>query len=393
MALRVLITNHRMAGRGGTQMWIRDVAPALAAHGLRPTVWSPLLGESAEEVRALGVPVVDDLDALAEPPDLIHGHHLLETAAALAHFPGVPALFVRHGLLPWQERPPGLPRIRRFLAVDRLRRERLIAEGIDPARIEMLPNFVDPRRLPPPARRGDRPRRALLYSNRSDAPGLLPALRAACRRAGLHEPEVVGAAAGNAVADPGPLLAGFDVVFATGRTALEAMATGAAVVLLDAGGAGPLVTRQRFDELAELNFGLGALRAPHDPRVIAAALAAYDADEALAVAEGVRERCTVERAVARLLAIYREILAETAAEAAAGGPGPPPEEGRALARLLTEISRSGEPGSDPRAAQLETELAALRATTAVRLREWLLASPLRRALARSLLAVGARSRR
>lgn len=393
MPLRVLLTNHRMAGRGGTQLWIRDVAPALAARGLRPVVWSPQLGECAEEVRALGIPVVDDLAAVAERPDLIHGHHLLETAAALAHFPGVPALFVRHGLLPWQERPPGLSRIRRFLAVDRLRRERLIAEGIDPARIEVLPNFVDPRRLPEPARRGDRPRRALLYSNRSAAPGLLPALEAACRTAGLPGPAVVGVAAGNAIADPGPLLARFDVVFATGRAALEAMATGAAVVLLDAGGSGPLVTGERFDELAELNFGLGALRSPHDAAAIGAALAGYDADEALAVAGRVRERCTLARTVERLVTIYREVLDEPTGASETEEPALPPAEGRALARLLTELSRAGEAGSDPRVGELEAELAALRGTAAFRLREWILRSPLRRALAQSTRRAWSRSPR
>lgn len=385
MSLRVLFTNHRMAARGGTQMWVRDVAAALLARGLRPTVWSPQLGESAEEVRALGVPVVDDLEALGGPPDLIHGHHQLETAAALARFPGVPALYVRHGLLPWQERPPLHPRIRRYFAVDRLRRERLIEEGVEPQRIGILPNFVDPRRLPAPRRRPDRPRTALLFSNRSTAPGLLPAVRTACLARGLPPPEVVGAAAGNATADPGPLLARFDIVFATGRSALEAMATGAGVVLCDATGSGPLVRRDNFDALAELNFGFGALAPTHDAGALGAALAGFDADDALALAARVRERCSLDAAVERLLAAYREVLAETAGGARADPTSLPAEEGRALSDLLVAVSRADEPRSDPRVSQLESELAALRSTTAFRLREWLLASPLRRALVRSLL--------
>lgn len=376
MSLRVLFTNHQMAGRGGTQMWIRDIAGALVARGHRPVVWSPQLGASADDVRALGVPVIDDLQKLAEPPDLIHGHHRLETAAALAHFPGVAALFVCHGWLPWQEQPPVLPRIRRYLAVDRLRRERLVAEnGIPPERVAILPNFVDLRRLPEASLRPSRPRRALLYSNRTDDAAWVDAVRAACRRNGLAAPALVGAAAGNAVDDPGRLFSEHDLVFARGRSALEAMATGATVVLCDVEGSGPRVTPANFAELADLNFGVGALRLPHDGAPLAAAIAGYDAEEAAAVARLVRQHGSLELAVERLLAVYRDILDEPCA----GEPGAAAaEEGRAIARLLTELSRTIDPESGARLTAMERELASLRSTRAFRMRERLLRSPLRR---------------
>ena len=64
-----------------------------------------------------------------------------------------------------------------------------------------------------------------------------------------------------------------------------------------------------------------------------------------------------------------------------------------MARLLTEISRSlGDRLETPeeqlagRIDDLERELAGLRATTAFRLREWILASPVRRTLFRPALA-------
>ena len=231
-----------------------------------------------------------------------------------------------------------LPRIRRYLAVDRLRRERLVAEnGIPPERVAILPNFVDLRRLPEASLRPSRPRRALLYSNRTDDASWVAAVRAACRRNGLAAPAVVGAAAGNAVDDPGRLFSEHDLVFARGRSALEAMATGATVVLCDVEGSGPRVTPVNFAELADLNFGVGALRLPHDGARLAAAIAGYDAEEAAAVARLVRQHGSLELAVERLLALYRDLLDEPCASEPGAAAA---EEGRAIARLLTDLSRT-----------------------------------------------------
>ena len=55
----------------------------------------------------------------------------------------------------------------------------------------------------------------------------------------------------------------YDLVFGKGRAALEGLAVGAAVVLCDLEGAGPLVRSDRYDELRRRNFGLRALRSPH----------------------------------------------------------------------------------------------------------------------------------
>src|SRR5215470_13196513 len=100
MGLRVLITNTWLYARAGTELYVRDLATALLACGHSPIVYSPVLGAVATEIRAATVPVVDDLDAIGVAPDVIHGHHHLETLSALLRFPGVPAIFVCHGWLP-----------------------------------------------------------------------------------------------------------------------------------------------------------------------------------------------------------------------------------------------------------------------------------------------------
>src|ERR1700750_1948724 len=114
--LRVLLTNRVLAHRTGTELYVRDVALGLLRRGHRPVVYSPRLGSLAAELRGHTIPVVDDLTTVSEPPDIIHGHHGLETLTALLAFPGVPAVSVCHSWVGWPDEPVAFPRIFRYIA-------------------------------------------------------------------------------------------------------------------------------------------------------------------------------------------------------------------------------------------------------------------------------------
>jgi len=142
--LRILITNNTLDHRGGSETYVRDLAIGLLNRGHTPIAYSTQLGAVAREIRGASVPVIDNLDALAMPPDVIHGHHHVETMTALLRFPGVPAVSFCHGWIPWEEIPPRFPRILQYVAVDQTCRDRLILEsGIPPDRVRVLLNFVD----------------------------------------------------------------------------------------------------------------------------------------------------------------------------------------------------------------------------------------------------------
>ena len=307
----ILITCHELAVRAGSQLYTRDLAVALRREGHRVVVFAPTLGEVAEEIRQHGVATISSLDQLGATPDLIHGQHHLQAMAAMTRFPDVPAIFVCHGWLPWQEAPPRFPSIRRYVAVDSLRRDRLIFEhGIDAGMIEVIENFVDVERfrhrtdpLPP------RPRRALLFSNQAGENDLSETIRAVCASRDL-DLEIVGYHSGRTVGQPELLLPEFDLVLARGRSALEAMATGAAVILCDIEGDGPMVTPENFEGLRSLNFGVGALQHPLDRDRLARAVDSYDPGQAERVSELVRQRCTLPQAVEKLLRIYHDVLLE-----------------------------------------------------------------------------------
>ena len=242
MGLRVLLTNHNLGARAGSELYVRDLATALLDCGHTPIVFSTRLGEVAAELRAATVPVVDRLSDVGEPPDVIHGQHHIDTMIALSWFSTVPAVYVCHGWIPWEETPPRHSRIKRYVAVDETCRDRIECEsGIPRSAVEVLLNFVDLQRFQPRGPLPAVPKRALIFSNQAAVEGWSESIREACARRGIQL-DVRGVACGTAVDRPEDILGDYDVVFAKGRAALEAMAVGTAVILCDGVGAGGLVT-------------------------------------------------------------------------------------------------------------------------------------------------------
>ncbi|MEM8931758.1 MAG: hypothetical protein AAGE94_11330, partial [Acidobacteriota bacterium] len=284
-------------------------ALGLLGRGHEPIVYSRRLGRVAEALREETVPVLGDLDHCDRPPDLIHAQHHLEAMTALARFPNTPAIYVCHGWLPDQEAPPRHPRIVRYVAVDDLVRQRLVDEcGLDEPLVETQLNFVDLdrfRRRPTPL--PEAPRRALVLSHYASESTILPALRSACRAHGITL-DVVGSEAGRPSDAPETWLADADIVFAKGRSALEAATVGASVVLCDRSGLGPIVTADTLDHLRRFNFGVRLLRRPVTTENIEIELARYDAADATRVTEMLRPAVDLEAALDAWIDRYRHVV-------------------------------------------------------------------------------------
>ncbi len=327
--LKVLLTNKTLAHPGGTQLYVYDVAKALAQRGHVPIAYSPELGEVAEQLRKATVPVVNDLSLVAGPVDVIHGQHHPETMAALLHFPQVPAVYFCHGWASWNLAPPRFPRIYRYVAVDEVCYQRLVYEhGIPPDRVRVLLNFADLERFPQRASLPPRPKRALLFGNDVNATHVA-VVREACSRSEIQL-DVVGRNAGTICSQPEKILGRYDLVFAKARCAIEAMAAGTAVILFGAVGLGPLVTSRELARLRPLNFGMRTLRAVHDPNLIAQEIAKYDPQDAHEVSCQLRVAAGQDTVVDQILAVYREVIDEHVRQ----GPPDIAAEGRAAAAYL-----------------------------------------------------------
>jgi hypothetical protein len=334
-SLRVLITNRTLSSRTGTELYVRDLAFGLADRGHNPVVYTPFPGDLAREIRGRTIPVTDDILSIAEAPDVVHGHHALETLTALTAFPGVPAIAFCHGWDGWADIPLRFPRIFRHVAVDNTCRDRLRFEnGIPDEKIEVVLNSVDVTRFKPRSPLPAKPKRAVIFSNAAvKGSAQVPAIQAACNKAGI-EVEIVGSRAGNSLARPEEVLGEFDLVFAKAKAALEALSVGCAVVLCDAVGAGPMVTTANVSQLRPLNFGHRAVPHALTSDYIGEQIAKYNAEDAAAVSRTIRETAGTDLMIDQLCAIYREAVDAQSAKNSESFQ----EESRAVAAYLQSMA-------------------------------------------------------
>ncbi|MFN9620670.1 MAG: hypothetical protein ACK55X_13265 [Synechococcaceae cyanobacterium] len=255
--LTILITNNTLAAPAGTECYVVTLARYLRDTGHFPIAYSTQHGAIAEKLKSLGVLVVNNLEALTIEPDIIHGHHHLDTACALARFPRTPAIAFNHGVVPWEEASfPPIERIYRYVTVSRVPTKRVYTEGITRERTAYLPNFVDADEFLADFRtkqqRTHGSPRALVYGNYPHKG--LHLIESACRKQGFVL-DMAGYAFGQTVSEPSALLPSYDLVFATGKAAMEALYCGAEVILSGPHGFGSHVTSANFASLYDQNFG------------------------------------------------------------------------------------------------------------------------------------------
>ena len=148
-----------------------------------------------------------------------------------------------------------------------------------------------------------------MFSNYAKPGGYVEAVEEACSRLGIPL-DRIGSGAGTATREPASALAHYDVVFAKGRAAIEALAVGCAVILCDFAGVGPMVTLSDFDRLRTANFGFGALTRPHDVDVLSGELRRYDPHDAALVCDRIRREASLERYLDDLEEIYQVLIEE-----------------------------------------------------------------------------------
>lgn len=306
---RVLITNLQIKSKSGTELYVRDLALSLQRLGHRPFIFTSDTGPLAESLVRRSIPVLDDLRDIAVTPDIIHGHHNLETMSAMLRFPRTPGIYVCHDSFAWHDKAPIFPRIYRYVAVDSACYDRLtIQDGVPDSKIAFIQNGVDLNRFRPRGALPKQPRRALLLSNYA-TPSQYLILKRVCRKMGIQL-DAAGSQFANILESPEKSLGNYDIVFAKGRCAWEALVVGCAVIVCDAMGCGSMVTVSRLQGMAEANFGRRLLTSSICSSVIQRALEQYDSDDAARVTKTIRKQADLFRTVHHLVDLYGTVIEE-----------------------------------------------------------------------------------
>lgn len=308
-SLRILMTNMVMSGRSGTETVTRDLALAYLNAGHRPYVYTRELGPIADELIAHSIPVTDSISAIAGDIDVIQGNHLNACIGVMARFPTTPAVFVCHDFTSWYDVPPKLANIHRYVAVSLNTKERLTyVGGIPEASTRLVLNGVDTRRFKPVTMPREVPLKALAFAKNA---GHVDAIRRACAEREIAV-DFVGQQVGAVVEAPEVILGQYDLVFASARTAIEAMACDLPVIVCDGRGMAGMVDVRRYHAWRDHNFGLKVLL--HQPTVenLLVQINRYDPQIAAEVGQYVRADANIEVCAGRYIAVLHEAISEPA---------------------------------------------------------------------------------
>lgn len=302
--MQILFTNVIFSERTGTEVATLELARAMRERGHFVAIYSPTIGGLAHEARASGIPVTDKIRNIGFTPDIIHGHHNISLTIALTAIRHAPAIFVCHDSSSMFDESFKHSRIREYVAVDAACRERLIFEGADPKRITVIPNGVS---LDLYAQRRiwvERPLKALLVvKKRIDH---VPLVEEACRESGI-DLEIVGAGVGRVVADLPSRYLDADIVFAHSRSAIEAAATGAFVIVIDEYGYGGKLDPAQIIHWPETSLSRRILRRSVTLSELMADIAAYSADDARLVSMLLRGKTDLRALAGEWEKIYERV--------------------------------------------------------------------------------------
>ena len=306
--MNILFTNNTLHHRAGSELVVVDLARALQQRGHRVAAYSTNVGEVGDLLRHMSIPVIRNPQACPFVPDLIHGQHHLDAIAALCAFPGVPMIYHCHGYLPWVEMPPQHPRIQRYVGMCEVISERIRIElALPDTAVVTVPNWVDTRRFRVVREPAVVPRRALLFQ-RDCNPSSWHAqqLRLAFFLAGIRLDLQLPAGGSRS---PEVVLPDYDIVLASGRSAIEAMACGCAVMPYHPTSCLDFVGPDNFEAMQAQNFSPRLHSAQICRRSVAACLARYNPESAAAVTARIRSHCSLDVAVQQLESLYRETIA------------------------------------------------------------------------------------
>jgi hypothetical protein len=309
--VKILMTNNALHTRGGSETYLDVTSSELRRLGHEVSFFSPLCGDAATRLRSAGFDVFEAVEDLPRAFDVIHGQHANAVGLVRTRLPRVPLVFATHSwLIAPLEDPVAELGAAAYVAFNELTRRRLVAHvataGAEVVRLTqpVEVSFAGGARVPI----GSVARRAVAVSRRMKV--LPERLATACATQGI-EFEWVGGPSHDSP-DARQEMRAADIVVAMGRTALEAMVMGRAVLVLDDSTIGGWVDDASYAALEA--DGFTGLETDRGEEGLEALLDQYSPDLGAAARRLALRHHAAQHHAARLLDIYTSV-ADTRAEA------------------------------------------------------------------------------
>ena len=254
-SLKILLTNIQIESLTGSEIFTFTIAKHLKSAGHSVTVYSKFIGPYAKAFGEINVQVISKIKEIKNKKfDVAHIHHNINAIEVRHLFPGLPMIFLSHGVLPFLEQPPPMElNISKFLAVSEEVKDNLIKMQIADSKIIIFRNMVDNDLFTEIKPINPSIKKALVLSYKIDRK-TQSVIKDACMTMGV-EAIFVGKKDNKIYQSQlTRLINQVDVVFSLGRGVIETMFCGRIPIILDRYGGDGMVLPHNFTELMKYNF-------------------------------------------------------------------------------------------------------------------------------------------
>lgn len=306
--MNVLLTNIELTKVSGTVAYIRDLSLALHRRGFYVEVFTYEIGEVGLYLQDQGILVMTSLKHSKRIPDIIHAHHSPLLIDALIKYRNTPAIYFVHDRFNPLDKPIRDRNVLKYIAVDFFCKERFIEDiQLEEKYYEIILNWVDTEKFNLRSQIQEAPKKAAVFSNYASEQNYLNKIREACQRANV-DLEIIGLKANAYEANPHQILHNYDLIFAKGKAAIEALATGASVIVSDTLGYGGLVTKENFGYFRKFNFGRKTLDRDFDVATILQDIKRYDREELKLLSVRIRSEASLHAFIDYIVPFYNTII-------------------------------------------------------------------------------------
>jgi len=309
--MNILITNIIIDNNSGTEMYVIELAIELKKRGHSVEVFTLNIGKSADLLRSHDINIVNTLKSLKEKPDIIHAHHNIVTALAASYFRNTPIVFFVHDRTACHDYPFTHRNIIKYLAVDYDKKERYFLETkfSDENDVEVIFNWYNPARFKLKEIINDIPKKALIFSNYMRKDSAFDSINSACSQLNIKL-DIVGKNSGKSIMKPENILADYDIVFAKAKAGIEALSTGASLIICDCNGLAGMVLSDNVERYRKYNFGMKLMTRYVTTDLIVEELNKYNSKDALLVSKYVRQNSSFISIVTQLEELYLNSIKE-----------------------------------------------------------------------------------